>query len=59
MEKIIKNTFFVSLAALLSRILGVLRDVLIATMFGANISSDIFFLCFRIPDFYGPWRGQN
>ncbi len=52
MEKIIKNTFFVSLAALLSRILGVLRDVLIATMFGANISSDIFFLCFRIPDFF-------
>jgi putative peptidoglycan lipid II flippase len=51
MKKLLKNTFSVSFTALLSRILGVLRDVLIATMFGANISSDIFFLCFRLPDF--------
>ena len=52
MRKFFKNTFFVSFTALISRILGVLRDVLIATMFGANIFSDIFFLCFRIPDFF-------
>ncbi|MCP3900875.1 MAG: murein biosynthesis integral membrane protein MurJ, partial [Desulfobacteraceae bacterium] len=51
MKKIVKNTFFVSATALLSRMLGVLRDVLIAHRFGADISSDIFFLCFRIPDF--------
>jgi len=52
MGKILKNTFSVSLTAFLSRMLGVLRDVLIASMFGASISSDIFFLCFRIPDFF-------
>jgi len=51
MRNILKNTFYISFAALISRILGVLRDVLIATMFGANLFSDVFFLCFRIPDF--------
>lgn len=51
MRNILKNSFSISFAALISRILGVLRDVLIATMFGANLYSDIFFLVFRIPDF--------
>ena len=51
MRKILKNTFSVSFAALLSRILGVFRDILIAAMFGANLYSDIFFLVFRVPDF--------
>ncbi|MCK5099433.1 MAG: murein biosynthesis integral membrane protein MurJ, partial [Desulfobacteraceae bacterium] len=51
MRKIIKNTFTVSFIALISRTLGVLRDVLIATMFGANLYSDVFFLVFRVPDF--------
>jgi putative peptidoglycan lipid II flippase len=51
MKKIITNTFSVSFIALLSRILGVSRDVIIATIFGATIYSDIFFLVFRVPDF--------
>jgi putative peptidoglycan lipid II flippase len=35
---------------LISRILGFLRDVLIARMFGAGMASDAFFVAFRIPN---------
>ncbi len=51
MKKILKSTFLVSFATLISRILGVARDVLIANIFGADLYTDIFFLCFRAPDF--------
>ncbi len=51
MKKFFKTTLFVSVSALTSRILGVIRDILIASLFGANFYSDLFFLCFRIPDF--------
>lgn len=35
---------------LVSRILGFLRDVLIARIFGAGMASDAFFVAFRIPN---------
>lgn len=35
---------------LISRILGFLRDVLIARIFGAGMASDAFFVAFRIPN---------
>ncbi len=37
-------------ATLLSRILGFVRDVVIAWFFGAGLSSDAFFVAFRIPN---------
>lgn len=37
--------------ALISRILGFLRDMLIARYFGADASTDAFFVAFRIPNF--------
>ncbi len=52
MGKLLKATFSVSFISLISRILGVCRDILIAGMFGAGTPSDIFFLCFRVPDFF-------
>ena len=36
---------------LLSRILGFLRDIIIARMFGAGVDADAFFVAFRIPNF--------
>jgi putative peptidoglycan lipid II flippase len=36
---------------LLSRILGFLRDMVIARYFGANAATDAFFVAFRIPNF--------
>lgn len=40
-----------SMSALASRALGLLRDGLLAGYFGAGIETDIYFAAFRIPDF--------
>ena len=40
----------VSSMTLLSRILGYVRDVLIARVFGASLATDAFFVAFRIPN---------
>ena len=40
----------VSSMTLISRILGFLRDAIIARMFGAGLASDAFFVAFRIPN---------
>lgn len=36
---------------LLSRVLGFVRDIIIARMFGAGMDADAFFVAFRIPNF--------
>ncbi len=41
----------VSSMTLLSRILGFVRDTVIARMFGAGLATDAFFVAFRIPNF--------
>jgi putative peptidoglycan lipid II flippase len=46
-RKLFKNTASVSVLTLASRILGVLRDALIAMIFGASFISDAFFVAFR------------
>ena len=40
----------VSFFTLLSRILGLVRDMVIATLFGAGMYADAFFVAFRIPN---------
>ncbi len=47
MRKIFQNAASVSLLTLASRILGVVRDALIAMVFGASAQSDAFFIAFR------------
>ncbi|MCP3944779.1 MAG: murein biosynthesis integral membrane protein MurJ [Desulfobacteraceae bacterium] len=47
MRKIFQNAASVSILTFVSRILGVLRDALIAMIFGASSSSDVFFIAFR------------
>jgi len=42
----LKNIFTNSAGILVSRILGFLRDLLTASILGANIYSDIFFVAF-------------
>ncbi|MDC3160187.1 murein biosynthesis integral membrane protein MurJ, partial [Pseudomonadota bacterium] len=37
---------------LLSRLLGYIRDMLIARLFGASISTDAFFISFKIPNLF-------
>ena len=47
---LISSTFVFSFFTLLSRILGYLRDILIATFLGASIFADAFFVAFRLPN---------
>jgi len=47
---LLKTLATVSSMTLLSRVLGFVRDVLIARMFGASMASDAFFVAFRLPN---------
>jgi putative peptidoglycan lipid II flippase len=49
-SQVTKAAGVVSAATLLSRVFGLLRDVVIAGFFGAGIASDAFFVAFRIPN---------
>ena len=48
----IKHIFTNSAGILVSRILGFLRDLLTASILGANIYSDIFFVAFKLPNLF-------
>jgi len=48
--KLLKSTATVGSATILSRILGFVRDVVLARLFGASGTTDAFFLAFRIPN---------
>ena len=48
----LKNIFTNSFGILFSRILGFIRDLLTASILGANIYSDIFFIAFKLPNLF-------
>jgi putative peptidoglycan lipid II flippase len=50
-NRILKSTAVVGGATLLSRILGFIRDVVLAHAFGAGLAADAFFVAFKIPNF--------
>ncbi len=50
-EKLFKSTAIVSMMTFLSRILGFVRDIVIARIFGAGVGADVFFVAFKIPNF--------
>lgn len=49
-RSLFKSTARVGANTLLSRILGFVRDIVIARMFGAGTGADAFFVAFRIPN---------
>jgi len=49
-KEIVRATGVVSVATLLSRILGLLRDMVISGHFGASMATDAFFIAFTIPN---------
>ena len=57
--KLFKSTATVGGATVLSRILGFLRDVVFARMFGASGETDAFFLAFKIPNFMRRLFGEG
>jgi putative peptidoglycan lipid II flippase len=50
-KKLIKSTAIVSAMTILSRILGFVRDIVLAQVFGAKAATDAFFVAFKIPNF--------
>lgn len=52
MKQLLKATAKVGLWTLLSRILGFLRDLVLARQFGAGNAMDAFLVAFKIPNFF-------
>jgi len=52
MQSFFRSFFIVSFYTFLSRILGFLRDIFIAKYLGSTVTSDAFFVAFRIPNFF-------
>lgn len=50
-HSLFRSTVIVSAATLLSRVLGFVRDVLLAVWFGAGPAMDAFLVAFKIPNF--------
>lgn len=48
---LLRSSIVVSLMTLLSRVLGMVRDIVVARYFGSNSAADAFFVAFRIPNF--------
>lgn len=49
-SRIAKAAGVVGLATMLSRIFGFIRDMVVAALFGAGLTTDAFFVAFRIPN---------
>jgi putative peptidoglycan lipid II flippase len=58
-SQVIKAAGVVGAATLLSRILGYIRDAVIAWFFGAGLSSDAFIAAFRIPNLLRKLFGEG
>lgn len=50
-RQLFKSTLIVSSMTLISRLLGFVRDMLIARLFGVDLATDAFFVAFKIPNF--------
>ncbi len=50
-KRLLKSAFVVSFMTTISRIFGLLRDVVIAHYFAAGASADAFFVAFKIPNY--------
>jgi len=50
--RMFKSTVIVGANTLLSRVLGLVRDIIIARLFGAGSGTDAFFVAFKIPNFF-------
>lgn len=51
-KKLVKSTSVVASMTLISRVLGFVRDVVIASVFGASVGADAFFVAFKIPNLF-------
>ncbi|MFW2178404.1 MULTISPECIES: murein biosynthesis integral membrane protein MurJ [unclassified Moraxella] len=52
MSKLLKSTAIVSLFTMLSRILGLVRDMVLMSVFGTGGMMDAFLVAFKLPNFF-------
>ena len=57
--KLLRSTFTVGGMTLLSRVFGLLRDITLATLFGATGGTDAFLVAFKIPNFMRRLFGEG
>ena len=50
--RLFKSVFVISFFISISRILGFIRDILIAKYLGVGVLSDVFFAAFKLPNFF-------
>ncbi len=50
-RSLLRSSALVGMMTMLSRVLGLVRDVVVANYFGAGSSADAFFVAFKIPNF--------
>ena len=55
----LRSVFSTGAGTFVSRVLGLVRDVVIASVFGAGASADAFFVAFRIPNFFRRLFGEG
>jgi len=58
-KTLLKTTSTVSFMTFLSRVVGFIRDIICAQMFGASIAFDAFLLAFKIPNFLRRFVGEG
>ena len=58
-RRLFKSLGSVSSVTMLSRVLGYLRDMVVAAVFGAGAATDVFFVAFRIPNFLRRLFGEG
>ena len=51
-KKLIKSGVIVSLMTLVSRVLGLIRDIVIANVMGSGVMADVFLFANKIPNFF-------
>ncbi len=56
---LLSSTYIFSFYTLISRVLGYVRDILIAIFLGATVYADAFFVAFRIPNTFRRLFGEG
>ena len=49
---LLQSSAIVAVMTMLSRVLGLVRDIVVAVLFGAGAGADAFFVAFKIPNFF-------
>ena len=56
---LVRSSLIVGAMTMVSRVLGLIRDIVFAGYFGANSSADAFFIAFKIPNFLRRLFGEG